>query len=253
MNEADRGSAHELRRPGPSLLQGASLFLDLDGTLLELIDQPDQVKADEGLLDLIGRLSDRLEGRLAIVSGRSVDQIDRILGSAGQKLALSGSHGNEHRWNGDLARPVRPAALDNVAQRLRAFADAHPRALVEEKSFGVALHYRTAPAIESEALAFALRLAAEHGLELQEGKMMVELRVGGGNKGTAIKRLMARAPMAGTTPVFVGDDLTDEPGFEICRDLGGAGILVGEPRPTAASYRLPDPRAVREWLQEAVA
>jgi trehalose 6-phosphate phosphatase len=243
----------ELKRPQPSLLRGVSLFLDLDGTLLELIDEPDQVKADERLTNLIGRLSDWLDGRLAIVSGRSIDQIDRILGPTGERLALSGSHGNEHRWNGVLAQPARPAALDDVAQRLRAFAEARPGTLVEEKSYGVAFHYRTAPATESEVLAFALKLAADHSLELQEGKMMVELRVGRGNKGTAIKRLMARAPMAGTAPVFVGDDLTDEPGFQICRELGGSGILVGQPRPTAASYCLPDPRAVREWLEEAVA
>lgn len=248
---ADDGIA--LTRPDRTLLLGASLFLDLDGTLLELIDEPDQVAADEALVRLIGRLSDRLEGRLAIVSGRSIEQIDRILGPVGQNLALSGSHGNEHRWNGVLAQPIRPPALDTAALQLRTFADRDPGMLVEEKSYGVALHYRMAPAVEDEALAFAVRLAAYHGLELQEGKMMVELRVGGGNKGVAIKRLMARPPMAGTRPVFVGDDRTDEPGFEMCRELGGAGVLVGQPRETAASYYLPNPQAVREWLEEAAA
>jgi len=243
----------ELTRPDPSLLLGASLFLDLDGTLLDLIDEPDQVAADEALVRLIGRLSDRLESRLAIVSGRSIEQIDRILGPVGQDLALSGSHGNEHRWNGVLAQPVRPAALDTVAVQLQTFAQRHPGALVEEKSYGVALHYRMAPAVEDQALAFAVGLAAYHGLELQEGKMMVELRVGGGDKGVAIRRLIARPPMAGTRPIFVGDDRTDEPGFEVCRELGGAGVLVGAPRETSACYCLPDPKAVRDWLREAAA
>jgi trehalose 6-phosphate phosphatase len=108
------------------------------------------------------------------------------------------------------------------------------------------------PALAREGLALALSLAAAHGLELQEGKMMVELRVGDGNKGSAIKQLMRQSPMSGTCPIFIGDDLTDEQGFEVCRELGGAGILVGQRRVTAASYWLPDPGAVRAWLEEAV-
>jgi len=230
-----------------------SLFLDLDGTMLELIDRPDQVIADAALQALLVRLANRLEGRLAIVSGRSIAQIDAILGPVAQRLALSGSHGSEHRWRGVAAHPVRPAALDEAYDRFRDFADAHAGVLVENKSFGVALHYRMAPKISVEAEALAAALAEQHDLHLQPGKMMAELRLPGGDKGKAIHMLMTRPPMAGTRPWFVGDDATDEPGFVAARKLGGAGILVGTRRPTAALYALPGPPAVRKWLERLLA
>jgi trehalose 6-phosphate phosphatase len=171
-----------------------------------------------------------------------------MLGPLAEALALSGSHGNEHRWRGVTAHPVRPPALDAAVDALTDFADAHPGALVEIKSYSVALHYRQAPSIGAPAQAIAARLAAEHELSLECGKMVVELRVAGGDKGVAVRRLMARPPMAGTLPLFLGDDLTDEAGFEAARALGGMGILVGEPRSTAAEFGLPDVAAARAWL-----
>ncbi|HWJ68648.1 MAG TPA: trehalose-phosphatase [Sphingobium sp.] len=246
--------SHEgLATPPVEDLTAASLFLDLDGTMLELIDQPDQVVADAALQALLARLSDRLAGRLAIVSGRSIAQIDAILGPVAQHLAVSGSHGSEHRWRGVAAHPVRPATLDEAHDRFRDFADAHAGVLVENKSFGVALHYRMAPAAGAEAEALAAALAEQHDLHLQPGKMMTELRLPGGDKGKAIQMLMSRPPMAGTRPWFVGDDATDEPGFVAAHALGGAGVLVGPRRPTAALYALADPAAVRTWLERLLA
>jgi trehalose 6-phosphate phosphatase len=135
---------------------------------------------------------------------------------------------------------------------MRVFADRHPGTMVEEKSFGVALHYRLVPLVEAKARLLGEELAAEFGLCFQQGKMVVELRPGGEDKGTAIRRWMEHAPMRGTRPVFLGDDITDEAGFAAVRDLGGAGILVGAPRPTAATYRLASPAAARAWLGEAL-
>lgn len=198
---------------------------------------------------LLARLADRLEGRLAIVSGRSIAQLDAILGPVADQIALSGSHGSEHRWRGVAAHPIRPRALDEAHDRFRDFADAHAGVLVENKSFGVALHYRMAPTVSAEAEALAAALAEQFELHLQPGKMMAELRLPGGDKGKAVHTLMARAPMAGTTPWFVGDDATDEVGFVAVRALGGAGILVGNRTPTAALYALPNPAAVRRWLE----
>lgn len=238
--------------PPVELLAGASLFLDLDGTLLELVDRPEDVCADEALRALLGGLTDRLEGRLAVISGRSLEQIDRILGDAAAHIAVSGSHGCEHRWNGVLARPMRPDSLDTVADRFRAFAAGRPGLLVEEKSYGAALHYRMSPEVEAEARALAEELAAEHDLFLQAGKMMIELRVAGGDKGQAILRLMSRPPMRGTVPVFIGDDVTDEPGFAAARELGGHGILVGVSRVTAADHLVDSPATLRDWLGRAV-
>ena len=234
-------------------LTTTSLFLDLDGTMLELVDRPEMVVADAPLRALLLRLAERLEGRLAIVSGRSIAQMDAILGPAAQHIALSGSHGSEHRWRGVAAHPVRPPSLDEAQARFRAFADAHDGVLVEDKSFGVALHYRMAPAVGEAAEALAATLAEQLDLQFQPGKMMAELRLPGGDKGKAVHTLMARAPMAGTSPWFVGDDATDEAGFAAARSLGGAGVLVGKRRPTAALYALPDPAAVRRWLEGLIA
>lgn len=234
------------------MLNEATLFLDFDGTLVELVDQPDAVRADAALRVLLIELRRKLEGRLAIISGRSLQQIDEILGESAADLAISGSHGCEHRWNGVLARPNRPPTLDEAAARLQQFADSRPGVVVEEKSFGIALHYRMAPQVEVLAHALVAALADELDLCLQPGKMMIELRVGGGDKGRAIQRLMDRAPMRGTLPVFAGDDVTDEPGFAAARALGGHAILIGSPRATSADYGLPSPDALRDWLRAAV-
>jgi len=205
------------------------------------------------LRTLLARLADRLDDRIAIVSGRSIAQIDRILGEVSHRVAVSGSHGSEHRWRGIEAHPVRSPAFDRIAERFIAFAADHPGVLVENKTFGVALHYRMAPAAEAAALNLAQVEADRHDLLLQPGKMMVELRLPGGDKGTAVRALMDRPPMAGTRPVFVGDDATDEPGFSAAQALGGFGILVGNRHPTAARFALASPAALRGWLERLAA
>lgn len=235
------------------MLRDASLFLDFDGTLVDLADRPDEVVADAELRALLARLNLRLGGRMAVISGRSIAQLDAILGPVAQEVALSGSHGCEHRWQGISAQPHRPPTLDQAAERMRRFVERFAGALIEEKSYGVALHYRLCPEIEKEAFELALHVARDLELELQEGKMMIELRVPGGDKGVAVRRMMQLAPMKGTTPVFIGDDRTDENGFEAVAELGGAGIFVGKPGETGARYLLESPAAVRAWLEQAAA
>jgi len=252
MNNAIGTVGPHLSSPPAEILTGATLFLDLDGTLFDLVERPDDVRAGPGILTLLERLGRKLEGRLAVVSGRSIQQVDQILGQLAENLAVSGSHGCEHRWQGFHARPLRPTALETAAMRFQAFAQEWPGVLVEEKSFGVALHYRQAPQAETAAKALATALACELALHLQQGKMVTELRVAGSDKGGAVRRLMRWPPMAGTIPVFAGDDLTDEAGFAAARRLGGHGILIGEPRPTAADFGLPSPPALREWLWGAL-
>jgi trehalose 6-phosphate phosphatase len=245
---------HDATLPSPplALLDGASLLIDFDGTLIEIAEHPDAVAVDEALRALVLALQQRLEGRLAIISGRSLTQLDGLLGPLARQIALSGSHGFEHRWAGASKRPKPPQELAEVADRMAAFARRHPGTLVEQKSFGVALHYRMAPWAAAAARALGAELASEFGLHLQEGKMVVELRPTGGDKGTALRELMAHPPMRGTRPVFLGDDVTDEAAFAAARELGGAGILIGQPRPTAATYCLADPATAREWLGEAL-
>lgn len=248
-DDARATSGKLLTRPPTDLLRGAALFLDFDGTLVDIQPLPDAVSVDARLHQLIARLADRLDGRVAIVSGRSIEQLDALFG--GLTLATSGSHGAELRVAGGPGTlPARPAAFDTVIATMQAFADANPGVVVEVKSLGVGLHYRGAPDAEHAAKALASRLAADTDLSLQEGKMVFEVRVPG-DKGQAIARFLDDAPFAGARPVFLGDDLTDEPGFAAVARAGGVGILIGPPRDTAATYRLDDVDAALEWLAAA--
>jgi trehalose 6-phosphate phosphatase len=239
--------ADVLRPPPSRLLDDAALFLDFDGTLVELADTPDAIAVPDQLCPLLGRLAERLSGRLAIVSGRAIADLERHLGPL--TFAISGSHGLELRFaDGRCASIEVPAALEEARAALRLFAEGRPGLLIEEKPASVALHYRGAPEREETALALVNALAARTGLTLQPGKMVVELRPPGADKGDAIRRLMAEPAFAGKRPVFVGDDLTDEHAFAAAAEMGGAGILVGPPRKTAAAWRLDDVAAVAAWL-----
>lgn len=241
-----------LQEPPLSLLSDASLFLDFDGTLVDLADQPEGVAVDAALHALLQRLAERLDGRVAIVSGRSVAQIDGFLGPSLGRIGVVGSHGAEiRRVGGEIVRPDRPAALEGAeAAFTERFGD-HDGVVIEVKSLGVAIHYRMAPEVEAEAKALVEAYARHEGLEVQHGKMMAELRMAGHDKGTAIQALANEAPFLGHAPVFVGDDLTDEPGFVACAHHGGAGILIGAPRDSAARYRLDGVASFRRWLEAA--
>ncbi|WP_235538664.1 trehalose-phosphatase [Sphingomonas sp. Root710] len=231
------------------MLTDASLFLDFDGTLVDIAMRPEAVIVEPGLTALLRELARSFEGRLAIVSGRSLAQLDSLLGPIAGQIAISASHGIEHRTDGHLVQPDRPASLDVVAEAFHCAAASHAGALVEEKSLGVALHYRSAPGLRRLAPIIASGLATALGLTLQMGKSVVEVRAPGGNKGSAVRRYMDSGDMRGSRPIFIGDDLTDEAGFKAARELGGLGILVGGCRATAASFGLPHPLSVRRWLQ----
>lgn len=248
---ASDACAGDLPPPPPLRAAGTALFLDLDGTLVEIAEHPDAVAVDPALPGLLARLSDRLEGRLALVSGRSLEALGALLGPV--EVAMAGSHGGEFRPFGAtetlaLAGPL-PAA---VPAALSAFARAHGGLLVEPKPFSVAVHYRHHPMARDALLDAATALAATHGLGLKHGKQVVELTMPGSDKGTALARFMDLPAFAGATPLFVGDDVTDEDAFAAADRLGGAGVLVGEARPTAARWRLGSVRAVHDWLAAAL-
>ncbi len=233
--------------PPTDLLAGASLFLDFDGTLVEIAERPDAVRVDARLAELMRAVLAALDGRVAVISGRPAAQV-RALFSA--ELVVVGSHGMEFAADGP---PPRPAALADVGAAMQDLARRHDGVMVEDKPVGVALHFRQCPAAEGECVELASALAARHGLALQPGKMMIEVRAAGGDKGTAIRALMREPAMGGTRPVFMGDDHTDEPGFAAAAELGGAGILVGEDRASAARYRLEGVEAALAWLEAAAA
>jgi trehalose 6-phosphate phosphatase len=237
-----------LPSPPAGLLEGAALFLDFDGTLIELAETPDAIEVAPSLAPLLGRLRDRLAGRVAIVSGRSLSDLERYLPVS--DIAFSGSHGLELRLPGGAEFPLHaPRELDEVLARVRSFADERHGLLVEEKPAGVALHYRRAPQEAQRVGDFMEMLARQQSLTVQRGNMVVELRPAGADKGDAVRAFMGEPEFAGSHPIFLGDDLTDEHAFAAVDSLGGAGILVGAERVTAARYRLPSVKAVAEWLE----
>jgi len=242
-----------VRRPEPPLARsGAALFLDLDGTLAPIASRPEAVGPDPRRTEVLRRAQAALEGRLAVVSGRTLDVVDRILDGA--VTCAAGVHGLERRAaDGSVARPRPHPQLAAVRQALSAFAAAWPGVLVEDKGLSVALHYRLAPAAEAAVREEAERLGGAAGLAIQHGRKVIELRTPGADKGAAVAAFMAEPPFAGAAPIFVGDDLTDEHGFEAAERLGGFGVLVGPPRRTTARYGLADVDAVLDWLSASAA
>lgn len=241
--------------PPARLLDDASLFLDFDGTLVEIAERHDAIAVPAGLAALLIRAADALGGRLAIVSGRGVDEIVRYLGldAAAPGIAVAGSHGLE-QLSMDGRRET-PTASPGVSIAIEAFDAAAGRmsgVVAEAKPFGAAIHYRGAPECEAACEALAMDVARNTGLVVQRGKMVCELRMPGIDKGGALDLLITMPPMQDHRPIFVGDDLTDEAGFRAATAAGGAGILVGERAGSAARYALPDVAAVLDWLGAAV-
>lgn len=238
----------------PELEGRCAFFLDLDGTLLDITDDPHHVTVDEDLLRLLVALGRATAGALAIISGRPAADIDRLLGNAG--FCVAGQHGAERRdFSGTMHRHAVPlTALEEARRRFTALAAKHRALVLEDKGVNLALHFRSAPGLRAEVLDVARRLAAESGgtFEVQLGKMVVELRPSGKDKGVAIAEFLDEAPFKGHTPVFVGDDLTDEFGFAMINRVGGHSVKVGEGE-SAARWRLPDAAAVRAWLAAFVA
>jgi trehalose 6-phosphate phosphatase len=236
----------------PDRLQaGVALFLDLDGTLAPIAARPRDVILGTGQRALLRDLALRLDGRLAIVSGRSLDDLDRIL--EGCVTPLAGVHGLERRRaDGMVIRAEPSPGVAGARTALLAFVERHPALLLEDKGLSLALHYRAAPELAGACLVVAEQLAHANGLILQPGDMLVELRTPGADKGDAIRAFMVEAPFIGGRPIFVGDDLTDENGFVAARELGGTGVLVGSDRPTSASRRLADVGAVFAWINASM-
>jgi trehalose 6-phosphate phosphatase len=242
-------AAEELPTPRPLAgFEPAALFLDLDGTLARIEPRPEDVRPEPWRTALVRRLQRRLDGRLAVISGRSLEDVDRIL--EGAAVAVAAVHGLiRRRADGSVIRAPPHPNLRLARAALTATAAAHPGLLIEDKGLSVALHYRQAPELAGLAVAEAERAVGEYGLKLQLGDMVAEVCTPGFDKGAAVRAFMRERPFERGAPVFVGDDLTDENGFQAAKALGGVGVLVGAPRPTAAELRLEDVAAVRAWLE----
>lgn len=225
----------------------AALFLDLDGTLAEFKPHPRDVGPDARRSALLKRLSKELNGRVAVVSGRTISDVDRI---TEQSLSLvAGVHGLERRNAAGVVIAASPhPALKGAIDQFEALMQSHPGVLLEIKPLGAAIHYREAPDAGVAARQVAMVYAEATGLAIQSGDMVIELLTPGRTKGDAVAEFMAEPPFAGATPIFIGDDLTDEAGFEAVADYGGVGVIVGSRRNTAAQARLLDVEHVLSWL-----
>lgn len=225
-----------------------ALFLDIDGTLVDFTDTPSQTTSDPQINALLGGLAVQLGGAVALVSGRAIRTIDALF--APLRLPAAGLHGVERRDARGILHGVQDSdpALDGLRAATAALARRYPGTLIEDKGRSLGVHYRLAPAwadqVRAAALALAVPLADRY--EVQEGAMLVEIKPRGVSKGTAIEAFLAEAPFAGRLPVFIGDDLTDQHGFDAVERHGGYSIGVG-PR-IAGTYHLDSVAAVRGWL-----
>jgi len=238
----------------PQLAADWAFFLDIDGTLVEHAERPDAVRPGEAVFRLLEALHRAAAGALALISGRSVSDIDALF--APLRFPAAGQHGAERRdATGTVhGQPFPAAALRRAAERLGEFAARHDGLLLEDKGHNLALHFRLAPQ-HARAAQTVLREAAAQlgaGFEVLEGKMVVELKPSGRDKGSAIEEFMREPPFAGRTPVFIGDDLTDEYGFGVVNRLGGHSVKVGDGE-SAARGHIADAAAVRTWLGEWLA
>ena len=239
-----------LPAPKPLKLGESALFLDLDGTLAPIVARPQDVAPDPRRTRLLERLMAGLDGRLAVITGRTLEDVDRILEA--RVPCVSAIHGLVRRdADGSLYAPPLHPGVTPATRMLKAFAECDEGLIVEEKGASVALHFRQARSRAGEARRLARRLARETGLTLQEGDMVEELRPPGATKGDGILAFMERAPFKGACPVFAGDDVTDEHGFEAVANLGGFGVLVGRPRSTHARFGLRNVEDVLAWLEAA--
>jgi trehalose 6-phosphate phosphatase len=233
--------------PPPSLEW--CLFLDVDGTLIELTDSPLETFADAELKTLLGHVAERLGGAMALVSGRSIHYLDALF--APLRLPAAGLHGVERRKASGAVRGASfvDAQLSQARSAMHALTEAHPGTSIEDKGRTIAVHFRMAPQWE-EALRRSLTDIAKplgSNYHIQEGNRVFEIKPRGFTKASAIKAFMKEPPFSGRKPVFVGDDLTDQDGLRMVEDQGGISIAVGER--VQGQFRLENASAVRGWLQ----
>lgn len=234
--------------PPPLAPDATALFLDVDGVLLDFAAHPDAVRVPAALVARLDALHAALGGALALVSGRSIDTLDALFSPL--RLPCAGLHGLERRHRGEVARmQADTEALAAVRDAARRVVARYPGAVCEDKGIALALHWRAEPLAAADLQALASSAAMQlPGYHLQAGDHVVELKPASADKGAAIEAFLHEPPFRGRMPVFAGDDLTDEHGFDVVNTHGGVSILVGGRTSSAARHALPDVPAVHRWL-----
>jgi trehalose 6-phosphate phosphatase len=233
----------------PNLKEWA-ILLDVDGTILDLAPTPNEVTVPASLRDTMSRLSERTGGALALVSGRSLSDLDALF--APLRLPAVAGHGAElRRFAGGAPEAAGEPSLDPALRRkLRTVGRIAAGVLIEDKGYSVALHYRMAPDMEQVVRAEVDRIRIENPaapIEILPGKSVLEIKQAGFNKGTGVRALMAQPPFASRQPIFIGDDVTDESVFEMIAEFDGLAFSVGRIASGVSGY-FAKPEAVRGWL-----
>jgi trehalose 6-phosphate phosphatase len=225
-----------------------ALFLDFDGTLVDIAPRPEAVVVPGDLPDLLIRVAERMGGAVALVSGRPIAELDAFLAPA--RLPAFGLHGLERRLAGATEQAEAPPSIGEVRAAVAASGLAATGVRVEDKGLSIALHYREAPGLEDAVRELAAALVAPHtDLVILDGKMVQEIKPAFASKATAVRMLSSLPPFAGRRPVYIGDDVTDEEGMRAAIEARGEAVKVG-PGPTVAGHRVADPAAVHALLRK---
>lgn len=256
MQRTNSPAAAARRGEGEGLLElplgETAFFFDVDGTLLDIVAEPTEAIADRGLVDLMSRLIRRTNGTVALVSGRTLADLDRIF--APLELPAAALHGGEIRFPDGTRVTAPPELMDPVRLPVYRFVAANPGLMLEDKGATLAVHFRRRPELAAAVVAFLNDLGADDGVAVQEGKFVAELKPMQFGKGAAIAALMEHPPFRGKRPVFYGDDLTDESGFAFVQSHGGLAVRIdGSDAPTVARARLADPAELRRHLRRLLA
>lgn len=245
--------AMRLNRLEPNdLRRRLALFLDIDGTLIELAATPQSVTIPDMLPAVLSALELQLDGALALVTGRSLTDVDRLFSK--HRFTVGAQHGGEMR--GPARQPRQEmmfvAALNRLRPRLETILPSWKGLLLEDKGRSIAIHYRQNPGVAYELKITLQRLLSpeSEALELLEGKCVFEIKPKNFDKGDVVRALMMVAPFKGRVPIFIGDDETDRAGMAASRAHAGCAIRVGDKRDLLADGFLPSPAATRAWLRE---
>jgi trehalose 6-phosphate phosphatase len=247
--EQDRAILHPERLRLSS--DDIAIFLDIDGTLLDLAPTPLDVMVPDRLQSALANLKANIDGAIAFVSGRPIGEIDRIFSPL--KLPAVGGHGAEirHSPEGPVVRSRTASLSDTLRAEFTEIVRLAPGLLIEDKGYSVAIHFRQAPHIGGKVMEHIATICRNEqctGLEILPGKLVVEIKPAGYSKGTGLRELMTVSPFQGRTPIFIGDDVTDDAAFAELPNYGGIGFSVGGAMPGAA-FNFDGPQDVRRWLE----